>query len=80
MNHLDAEKLAHAVLGLTDEQGEDAPDYDALLADKFGVDLETFWSIAEALIPFTIPDRAALSGELFRGFATDWYFIVKRPV
>jgi hypothetical protein len=71
MNCLDAEELADAVLGLTEDQVNDAPDYDALLDDKFGVDLETFASIADALLPFTLPARTAITGELYKGFAKD---------
>jgi hypothetical protein len=78
MNYIDAEELADAILGLTDDQVNNAPDYDALLDDKFGVDLETFSAIADALMQFTIPARAAISGEMFRGFVKDGAFIVKQ--
>jgi hypothetical protein len=62
---------------------EDSADIEAIehaLADKYGVSFEGFMKIAEALMPFTIPAKAAISGELFHGFVNDGAFICKQPV
>ena len=67
------EELANLVLG----RPEDEPGCDDALMERFGVGLETFASIAAALVPFTITARTALSGKQCRGFVHDGAFIVK---
>jgi hypothetical protein len=79
MNYMDAEELAMAVLGLSDEAADDA-DFDELIFEKFEVTMEQFHKIAEALVPFTIPATVLCSGDAFRGFVKDGYFITKQKV
>ena len=78
MNALEIEDLVAQMFDLTDEQAEDA-DLDDLIFDKFGVEFEQFAAIVDALIPYTIPAKAALSGKVYQGFVKDGAFIVKKP-
>jgi hypothetical protein len=79
MDYWEVEDLAMAMLGL-DEDTADIEAVEHALDDKYGVSLESFMKIAEALMPFTIPAKAAISGELFHGFVKDGAFICKQPV
>ena len=79
MDYMDAEELAMNVLGLSDEQADDA-DFDDLIYDKFEISMEQFHKIAEALSDFTVPMQAGISGKMFRGFVKDGYFITKDEV
>lgn len=78
MHWMEAEELAGAMLGMDDEADSDA--IEQALADKFDISFDAFHKIAEALLPFTIPAQAALSGEAFHGFVKDGAFIVKGAV
>ena len=76
MHWTEAEELAAVMLGLD-------PDSDQIengMADKFGIDMETFQKVAEALMPLTVPARAALSGDAFQGFVRGGAFICKQAV
>jgi hypothetical protein len=57
MNTVEIQLLAEQALGLTPDQAdaliESGEDYDTPLKERFGVDLETFGKIANALIPLT---------------------------
>jgi len=57
MNTVEIQLLAEQALGLTPDQAdaliESGEDYDTPLKEHFGVDLETFGKIANALIPLT---------------------------
>lgn len=57
MDILDIQLVAEKALGLTsaqvDELIENGEDYDTPLKERFGVDLQTFGKIANALIPMT---------------------------
>ena len=79
MHWIDAEELAVAVLGL-DEETADSEAIEQAVADKFEISMEQFQKVAEALMPFTIPAQAAISGESFNGFVKDGAFICKQPV
>lgn len=79
MHWMDAEELAVAVLGL-DEETADSDTIEQAVADKFEISMEQFQKVAEALMPFTIPAKAAISGEVFCGFVKDGAFICKQPV
>jgi len=79
MDWMDAEELAVAVLGL-DEEAADSDAIEQAVADKFEISMEQFQAVAEALVPFTIPTRAAISGEMFHGFVKDGAFICKQAV
>ena len=78
MHWTEAEELASAMLGMDDEADSDA--IEQALSDKFEISFDSFHKLAEALLPFTIPATAALSGEMFHGFVKDGAFIVKAPV
>lgn len=73
----DVEELAAAALGLGDDADSDV--IEGGLIDKFDVSFEQFQAVAEALVDFTLPAQAALSGEFFKGFVRDKSFIVKVP-
>lgn len=57
MNTIEIQLLAEQALGLTPDQADalidNGEDYDTPLKERFGVDLETFGKIANALIPLT---------------------------
>ena len=79
MDWMDAEELAVAVLGL-DEKTADSSAIEDALFDKWEISFEQFHKVAEALMPFTIPAKAAISGEAFNGFVKNGAFICKQPV
>lgn len=78
MDWMDTEELAAAVLGLDDETDSDT--IEQKLYDKFEISMEQFQAVAGALIGFTIPAKAAISGEAFQGFVKDGAFICRLPV
>lgn len=78
MDWMDTEELAAAVLGLDDET--DSGTIEQKLYDKFEISMEQFQAVAWALMSFTIPAKAALSGEEFQGFVKDGAFICRQPV
>lgn len=73
----EVEELAGAILGMGDDADSDA--IEQALADRFDVSFEQFHKIVDALMPFTIPARAAISSDVFHGFVKDGAFIVKVP-
>ena len=79
MHWTEAEELAAVMLGL-DPDNTDSDQIENGMADKFGIDMETFQKVAEALMPLTVPARAALSGDAFQGFVHDGAFICKQAV
>ena len=79
MHWTEAETLAVAVLCL-DEETADTGEIEQAMFDKFEISMEQFQAIAEALMPFTIPAQAAISGETFHGFVKDCAFICRQPV
>lgn len=86
MNHFDSQMLAGAVLGMTEDQIEvildDDEDFDSPLMKKFGVDLEQFTKIAEALLPLTPVVSSELSKQFYHAFGREmegaWFAIVKQ--
>jgi len=76
---MDAEELAVVVLRL-DENTADSDFIEQAVFDKFEISMEQFQHVAEALMPFTIPAKASISGESFNGFVKDGSFICKQPV
>lgn len=78
MNCLDEQELAVVVLGL-DEDSE-FEYIEEVMYKRFECSVEQFSKIAEALIPFTIPVKTAMSDNLFQGFVKDGCFIVKEKV
>jgi len=79
MNWMDAEELAVAVLGL-DEETADSDTIEQAVFDKWEISMEQFDEVATALMSFTIPAKAAISGETFQGFVKDGAFICRQPV
>ncbi|WP_270818319.1 hypothetical protein [Aeromonas sp. Y318-3] len=72
MDILDRQTLAAAVLGLTDDRLEAImngdEDFDTPLMERFGVDLDTFGGIAEALILLTAPVSCDQDGNQIHAF------------
>ena len=80
MQWFETEELAVAVLGYCDDDELDSGTIEQKIFEKFEISLEQFQMVAEALMPFTIPAQAAISGDAFNGFVKDGSFIVKAPV
>lgn len=80
MDWMEAEELAIAVLGLNEDDDPDSHQIEQAMYDRFEITLEQFQKVAEALLPFTVPAKAAISGDAFQGFVKDGAFIVKTPV
>ena len=78
MNWTEAEDLAAHILGFPDDYDSDK--IENALYEKFDCSFEQFHIIAEALMPFTISAKVALSGEEFCGFVKDGSFIAKELV
>jgi hypothetical protein len=79
MDWMDAEELATVVCEIPEETA-DSNAIEEALYEKFDCSFEQFHKIAEALEQFTIPAKAAISGELFRGFVHDGAFITRTSV
>lgn len=79
MHWLDAEQLSVVVLGMNEETA-DSNAIEQAMFDKFEISMEQFQMVAESLMFFTVPAKAAISGELFNGFVKDGAFICKRLV
>lgn len=73
---MEAEELAAVICGL-DEDNYDSRQVEDVLYEKFDCSFESFHKIVEALVPLTIPAKAAISGRSFRGFVKNGSFIVK---
>lgn len=80
MHWTEAEELAVAVLGYCEDDELDSNAIENKIFDKFEISMDQFQKVAEALIPFTPPVQAAISGESFNGFVNDGAFICKQPV
>lgn len=86
MDYFDSQMLAGAALGLTEDQTDeiinDDEDFDSPLMEKFGVDLEQFTKIAEALLPLTPVIGSELTKQLYHAFGRKaeghWLAIVKQ--
>ena len=72
---IDVEALACAITGISDDA--DSYTVEESLSEKFDVSFEQFHNLVEALVPFTIPAKAALTEEIYHGFVRDGAFIVK---
>lgn len=73
----DLDDLAIAALELPEDADSDA--IENALLEKLDVSPEQFEAVIEAVIGFTAPARAAISGEAFKGFVNDGAFIIKVP-
>lgn len=74
-HYFDVEDLAAKILGFGDsyESGQ----IEQGLYDKFEISTEQFHKVVEALLPYTIPAKTALTGSVCHGFVDDGCFIVK---
>ncbi len=79
LDYWDVEELAATILGL-DEATADSNAIEQALADRYEISFENFQEIVEALMPLTLPAKAAISGEWFQGFVKDGVFIIKQPI
>jgi hypothetical protein len=77
MDWYDIEELAAVVLEFPDDEEYDSDIVEKKLYEHFEIGFGQFGEIVKALIPFTIPAKSPLSGEMFQGFVKDGYFIVK---
>ncbi|EGQ8094297.1 hypothetical protein ACUB1N_000009 [Vibrio cholerae] len=72
MDLFDIQQLAGAALGLSEEQTDeiinDDEDFDTPLMDKFGIDLDTFGCVAEALLPLTPHVSSPLTKTVYHAF------------
>ncbi|HFS8442622.1 TPA: hypothetical protein ACH2LO_000654 [Vibrio cholerae] len=72
MDLFDIQRLAGAVLGLTDDETDDVidtnEDFDTPLLEKFGIDLDTFGNVAEALLPLTPMISSPLTKTVYHAF------------
>lgn len=73
-------ELAIGVLGLPHDQDHDDDEVEAMIVERFGVDIHQFGTVAEALIPFTVPARSPLTGNLYRGFTNGKWWLAKQEV
>ncbi|MCL2656111.1 MAG: hypothetical protein FWD62_01610 [Betaproteobacteria bacterium] len=71
----DIEDLAKLITGLHEES--DYNDVEVALENKLNIGFDQFCAVVEALVPYTIPARAAISGDVFKGFVNDGWFVVK---
>ena len=74
----DVEALACAITEISDDA--DSYTVEEALSEKFDVSFEQFHNLIEALVPFTIPAKAALTEEIYHGFVRDGAFIVKATI
>lgn len=85
MIYYEAQELACAILGvnyddLVDEGRED--EIEEAIYVKFGIDMEQFTNIVEALLPFTPIVQAELTGNKYHAFVNEkeGLMIVKQQV
>lgn len=76
MHYIEAQELATAMMGMDEESDSNA--VEQALFDRYDISFENFQRIAEDLIPFTIPAKTGLKGDLFSGFVKDGAFICKK--
>jgi peroxiredoxin len=77
MDYYDIEELAAVVLGFSDDREYSSDIIDEGLDKRFEISFDQFKKIVKALIPFTIPAKSPLTGEMWQGFVNDGAFIVK---
>mgnify|MGYP003626389725 CR=1 FL=1 len=74
MDILDIQLVAEKALGLTEQQVDDlienGEDYDTPLMEKFGVDLNSFAKIVNALAPLTPIIQDPRTNDLIHAFVT----------
>ena len=77
MHWTEAEELAARVLGV-DPEKSNSSEIEEKLADRFGVGLDTFQQIADALMPFTPAASSAVTRMAYHGYVHDGAFICKQ--
>lgn len=79
MHWTEAEELAARIVGLDPDEAS-SREVEERIAAKFDVSMETFQSIAEALVPYTVKAETALGGGVHQGYVHDGAFIYKCKV
>jgi hypothetical protein len=74
----DVEELAREILNLSEEADTDT--IEEVMFDEYDISIDSFQSIVERLVEFTIPAQTAITGEWYLGFVKDGDFIVKVKV
>ena len=77
INLTSAEHVARVVLNLPEDS---IISVDEALLEQFNCTLEQFHSIANALMPFTIPVRPHIDGEIYCGYVRDGAFMARLRV
>jgi len=67
---LDFEELAAEILGITDDQREDEDYLPEKFYEKFGIDFDSAYEFAKALLPHTVPIKAGLTENLYHAFVS----------
>ena len=78
LHYFDVEDLAAVVCGLPNDS--ECADIEEAVYDKFDCSMQTFHLIVEALMPYTIPAKSALTDSVYRGFVNGDCFICKELV
>ncbi len=81
INEVEIEELACIACGKTEDQAStliDSEEVEDLVFETFGVDLQTFAEIVEALLPLTPVVVTAITGSRVNAFVTGQRCIVKR--
>jgi hypothetical protein len=76
MDWIEAEDLARVVLDLDENADHDAVEQE--MANRYEISMEGFQAIAGALLELVPPVKSALTGNEYRGFVKDDFFIVKK--
>lgn len=70
MDFFDWEELAAEMLKVTDEQREDDDFLPQKFYDKFGIEFDTAFELAQQLILHTVPIEAGLSKKKYHAFVS----------
>ena len=77
----DIEELACLAFGMTEEETEDTinnGEVENILADKYGIDFETYSKIVQDLLPFTPIVQTALTETKFHAFVHSGRTVVRK--
>ena len=72
----DVQELARIMYGLAEDAQED--EINSAVMQNLDVDIGQFTNVVEALIPYTLATKSALTDTLYQGFVDGHYFIVKQ--
>jgi len=77
MMRVDYFDVGELVRGMMNNDDADSDEVEQYLWDKYEVSFDSFHKVIEALLPFTIPAKSALTEAMFHGSVKDGMFIVK---